>query len=60
MAKGTKLLEKKFDVLYRERLRNKDRILHASRRIDLLREILAKKIKHSNGVATIRKWREKR
>jgi len=55
-----RLLEKKFDILIGERLRDKDRILRASRQIDILREKLAKKIKRSDSVATIRKWREQR
>lgn len=56
----TKLLEKKFDILVGEKLRDKDRILRASQRIDSLRERLAKKIKHSNSVGLVRKWREQR
>lgn len=60
MVETTKLLEKKFDILVGERLRDKDRILRASRQIDVLRERLAKKIRHSDSAATIRKWREQR
>lgn len=56
----TKTLEKKFDVLTYMRLRDKDKIIAVSHKIDNLREKLAKKILHSDSVKTIREWRNSR
>lgn len=56
----TKTLEKKFDILSGVKLRDKDRILEVSHKIDVLRKNLAKKIKNSDSVAMIRKLRNSR
>ena len=56
----TRTIEEKFDVLTNIRLRDKDRIIEASRKTDILREKLSAKIKNSDSAKIIRNIRDSR
>jgi hypothetical protein len=55
-----KTIEEKYDTITSSRIRDKDRLIIASRKTDLLREKLSAKIKNTDSAKLIRKWRDSR